>query len=428
MLHNHAFGGTLTRRAEDDLPHKKDREILVAAIGRADDAFKKIHPTPSLLSSTPKGILDDLALAIDRCEVYQAVAGHILFNGSSAPIITSSLLAPRVFDKRNHWDGAKWVEDLQFAADWLIQLLTTQKAEAHLRVAIWGFSVKEEVKISDEMRVLPFNALPDTFNRSRILDRAKDHAGQDLWLSPTHYGVPGAAFELAIPDVSFISEYGYCFGQVYDRQMIAKEFWSFIQAATTGHPLALCTWVDYENRELEFSEWEKWPEWILPEIMPRIHAAVPIDAQKIKQDWEAYSKLPGDTRSSLARSIDRFVLSKCRHQFVDRVLDLALAFEIAVGGGRGDNAPASWKVAVRSSQMIGGALGVRQALRGKLNHMYALRSRATHGGSMDSKDRADLEETVNECSQIYVALIQSFLALGAKPDWQKFELEPRTDY
>jgi hypothetical protein len=84
-------------RAEDDLPHKKDREILVAAIERADDAFKKIHPTPSLLSSTPKGILDDLALAIDRCEVYRAAAGNILFNGSSAPIITSSLLAPIFF-------------------------------------------------------------------------------------------------------------------------------------------------------------------------------------------------------------------------------------------------------------------------------------------------------------------------------------------
>ena len=192
--------------------------------------------------------------------------------------------------------------------------------------------------------------------------------------------------------------------------------------------MALCTWVDYENRELEFSEWEKWPEWILPEIMPRIHAAVPVDAQRIKQDWEAYSKLPGDTRSSLARSIDRFVLSKCRHQFVDRVLDLALAFEIAVGGARGDNAPATWEVAVRSSQMIGGAPGVRQALRGKLNHMYNLRSRAMLGGNMDSKDRADLEATVDECSQIYVALIQSFLALGAKPDWQKFELEPRTDH
>jgi hypothetical protein len=133
---------------------KNDREILVTAIERADGAFKKIHPAPSLLSSTPKGILDDLALAIDRCAVYKAVAGNILFNGSSAPIITSSLLAPRFFDKRDHWDGTKWVQDLPFAADWLIRLLTTQKAEAHLRVAIWGFSVKEEVKISDKMRVL----------------------------------------------------------------------------------------------------------------------------------------------------------------------------------------------------------------------------------------------------------------------------------
>src|SRR5258706_15050542 len=64
-----------TRRAEDELPHKKDREILVAAIERADDAFKKIHPPPSLLSSTPKGILDDLALAIERCGVYKTLSG-----------------------------------------------------------------------------------------------------------------------------------------------------------------------------------------------------------------------------------------------------------------------------------------------------------------------------------------------------------------
>jgi hypothetical protein len=116
-----------TRRAEDEFPHKKDREALVAAIERADDAFKKIHPTPSLLSSTPRGILDDLTLAIDRCEVYKAVAGNILFNGSSAPVITSSILAPRFFDKRNRWDGTKWVEDLPFAADWLIQLLTCKR-------------------------------------------------------------------------------------------------------------------------------------------------------------------------------------------------------------------------------------------------------------------------------------------------------------
>jgi hypothetical protein len=139
----------------------------------------------------------------------------ILFNGSSAPIITSSLLAGQFFHKRTRWDGTKWVEDVPFAADWLIQLLTTQKAEAHLRVAIWGLSVNEEVKISDGMRVLPFRALPDTTARSRILDRAKDHGGADLWLSPTHYGVPGAAFEVTIPDVSFICEYGYCFQQVY---------------------------------------------------------------------------------------------------------------------------------------------------------------------------------------------------------------------
>lgn len=406
--------------------HERDRAILVTAIESASATYNKLQPPRSLLSSTPKEILDDLISSVEACEAYQAVAGNIIFNGSSAPIITSSLLAPRFFDMRNHWDGSKWVEDLPWAADWLLQLLTTRKTEARLKVAVWGISVEEEVEISDHMRVLPFSGLPDTFNKSRILDRAKDHRGQDLWVSHMNYGLPGAAFEIAIRDLPFISTDGDCFIQVFDRRMIAKEFWSFIQAATTGRPLALCTWLDYANRELEFSEWDKWPDWILPEIVPRIKSSVSIDAQSIKKDWGAYSALPGETRSSLTRSIERFVLSQCRHQFVDRILDLALAFEIAVGGGRGDNAPASWKVAVRSSQMIGGPLDDRQELREKLNHMYSFRSRATHGGSMDAKDRADLEATVNDCSQIYVALIKSFLALGEKPDWKKFELEPRT--
>jgi hypothetical protein len=61
--------------------------------------------------------------------------------------------------------------------------------------------------------------------------------------------------------------------------------------------------------------------------------------------------------------MNRFTLSQCRHQTIDRILDLALAFEIAVSGGDGDSAPPGWKVSVRSAQLIGGALKARQSNR-----------------------------------------------------------------
>jgi hypothetical protein len=80
--------------------------------------------------------------------------------------------------------------------------------------------------------------------------------------------------------------------------------------------------------------------------------------------------------------MNRFMLSKCRTQLIDRILDLALAFEIAVGGESESWTAISWKVAVRTAQAIGGTLDWRRTVRRKVGQLYDLRSKATHGGSL----------------------------------------------
>jgi hypothetical protein len=95
----------------------------------------------------------------------------------------------------------------------------------------------------------------------------------------------------------------------------------------------------------------------------------------------SYDPLPEDQRARLFRSMERFRLSQSRQEEIDRVLDLALAFEIAVSE-KGDNAPPSWKVSVRAAQLIGGPLAERKENRTRVSALNELRNQATHGGTL----------------------------------------------
>jgi hypothetical protein len=201
----------------------------------------------------------------------------------------------------------------------------------------------------------------------------------------------------------------------------ARDFWALVEAASVGHPLAIGCWFEWADRDLEFSEWENTINWLLPEIPPHVSRSTPADMQAIQDNLANYAALPANFQSVLLRSMKRFTLSQCRHQPIDRVLDLALAFEIAVSE-HGDNAPPSWKVSVRSTQLIGGALERRQANRATIGALYDLRNKATHGSALQSQS---VEKTLEDSSALYVALVKNILSLRRKPDWKSLELEPR---
>ena len=80
---------------------------------------------------------------------------------------------------------------------------------------------------------------------------------------------------------------------------------------------------------------------------------------------------------------------------------------------------------VRSAQLIGGALSVRKRNRQKINALYRLRNRATHGSRLQERDMSKQQIIVQECLELYRELVQMFLALGGEPDWSSLELEPR---
>jgi hypothetical protein len=399
---------------------RHDRAVLITALENAARTYRAKHPRPTLLGPDPNGsVLDPLAVEIASCAVYQAVAGHVIFSGGSGPVLDSHSLAARLFSR-----GPRWDDDIPGAVDWLLRLLTTRKATGLFKAALWGLNLDQEVALTPASRLMRFADLPDSYMKTRISERAKPCYDGSIWMTQSYFDVPSAAFIAEVADFPYIGTDGACFDIMNALVWKADELGILIQASSIGHPLALAYWFEYADRDLEYAEWENTLTWLLPEVPPHVKYNAPTNTESIRVNHANYLALSAGRRVRLLRSMERFRQAQGRRQAIDQVLDLALAFEIAVSE-KGDNAPPSWKVSVRGAQLIGGPLKERQQNRATLGALYELRNQATHGGTLKAtSSQAPVDNILRDSCDLYVRLMKGLLALRLKPDWTAIELEP----
>jgi hypothetical protein len=396
-----------------------DHDILISALKPAVAAYqaKTAHHTLLGRPAPDREVLAPIEEAIDKCATYQRVAGHALYSANGGRVINSGGLAGSVFSRAMY--------DVNQAADWLLRLLSVPSANGSFKCAIWGISLNEEIRLSKSALLLPFVSLPDSSMKTHVMGRSRKLYDGAIWLSTNLFSVPGAAFAMDAPNFPRIRTDNASFLEFDRLENEAMSFWIVLEAASVGRPLAFGYWFEYDDEDLDLSASENSLTWTFPEIAPRINAAVDVDAQTILDDTRNFFALPQQFQSDMRRSMNRFMLSRCRTQLIDRVLDLALAFEIAVSGENEGASAISWKVGVRSAQAIGGPIDWRQTVRQRINQLYQLRNKATHGGSLKSAAHAKNVQLIEECSGIYRQLLRSLFDIGGKPDWSVLELEPR---
>jgi hypothetical protein len=396
-----------------------DRAILVTALQPAVAKYADKKKGKTLLGATPPDdeVLEPLSAAIEKCRVYQAVAGHALFSADSGIVITAPTLAIHLIYRAER--------DIPEAADWLLRVLTTRQATGLFKVAIWGLSVEQELRLSETIRLIPFEQLGDSDVKSRILHRAQSLWENLSWISQSYYDVPRAALVSEVPNFPFIGARPNtrAFKTLEKLVKEAEALWVLLEAACVGHPLAFAYWFEYADRDLDLASWENSASWGLPEIVPHIRTCTPVDPNLVLEIQREFSALPAEWRNDLLRSMRRFTLSQCRYEMIDRVLDLALSFEVPFSN-KGDNAPIGWKVGLRAAQLIGGTLEARQESRRKINELYKLRNKGAHGSSLKEWTRKQNETILQEATDIYRVLVRSFLRHRRKPDWEALELEP----
>lgn len=396
-----------------------DAAVLRTALEAVSKNYKRQETKPTLLGGGPSaGAVAALVAAIERCDVYRAIAGKVLFSGGSGPVIDAHGLAVRLFDR-----GVHLADDVDGAISWLMRLMTTRRTTGLFKAAFWGLRIDRDVSLARAAQLIPFDSLPDSFMKGRILDRAQSCYDGSQWLLQTYYDRPTAAFVEKLLDFPYIRGDAAAFEIMNGAMRKFDELSILLQASCIGTPVAVACWFEYADRELEWAEWENSLTWLLPEIHPSVKLVVPVDGDLVTTRIERYLGLDGDHRSRLHRSMERFRLSQSRKQQIDRILDLALAFEIALSE-QGDNAPPSWKVSARSAQLVGGPVAVRAQNRQAIASLYELRNQATHGGSLRPRGGKAVEAILQDGFALYVSAIGRLLDLGSKPDWKTVELEP----
>jgi hypothetical protein len=399
-----------------------DRSILVDALNVALATYARKTQGKSLLGrpSPDEEVLGPLAAAIERCSVYKPVAGHELFSANRGILLTGQRLAIDLLQQGE--------SDVERASDWMLRILATLKAAGRLKIVIWGLSVNENVTLSPSSRLMPFERLDRSPLKDRITDRARSLWDKLIWVSERFYDLPGAALVYEIADVPYIDRGPNtgAFEAIWSHLDQASEIRTLLEAAWVGRPLAFGYWFEYTDPDLDLAAWENTISWSMPEIIPRIGPSSTLDPRDLVSIQHEFTELPEDWREDLLRSMRRFTLSLCRHEMIDRVLDLALAFEVLFSG-HSDNAPIGWRVSLRAAQLIGGDLNTRQSNRNKINELYKLRNRGTHGSSLKASESEKHYAVLIEATDIYRILIRCFLGHGKKPDWSVLDLEPAAD-
>jgi hypothetical protein len=388
-------------------------QMLAEAIDRGAVAYKNKTRGQTILArdGPDEEVLAPIMSAIQSCREYQDVANTNVFALNTVATVSADLLARRALSR------AEWKSSADAAA-WVFRVLGTRKTTIFLKAAVWGISIDEEMGLSQSARLLQFDRLPPTYGKGAIVDRNKWQASRSVWYSDRHFDTPLVAYVQEMRDVPFMAGIELAFERVNAAARSAIEFCRLIEGVCVTHPLPMAYWLEFEDDELDLAFTGSLLTWSLPEVHPRIETVTKLNPTVVFEHYGLYRELSNEWRADLRRSMDRYTLSQCRRELIDRVLDLALAFEIAVSQ-KGDNLPVRWKVSVRTAQLIGGTVADRKVVRRSVGRLYELRNKATHGSNLVGAE----SDVVLDCMKIYPVLLQRLLRFSDRPDWSSIELD-----
>jgi hypothetical protein len=355
--------------------------------------------------------LAEIKIVIEASAAYRQASGAVAFNGYEDVDLSSSTLSRRLFWKAD-------AEGPQDATVWFQHILMTKRASGKLLAAIWGLEVDREVRLTNSARLLPFEHLPESPTKKRAEFSALMDVEDTVWISPWFHSSPNSVLVIDVPDLPFLRARSSRFAEFQSVEIEARKYFALLEALTAAQPIAIGHWFEFDDPRLTI--WSEDPSltWSHAEVPAEIEAAIQVDADEVSDDFERFFELPTGVQSDLLRSLKRFALSQCRRDPIDRVLDLVLAFEIAATKDAGDHLPPSWKVSVRSAQMIGGPLAQRLENRKLLRTLYDMRNAGTHGSSTIGGK----EDIIERAAALYPQFIRSLMRHGGKPDWPAIEL------
>ena len=135
--------------------------------------------------------------------------------------------------------------------------------------------------------------------------------------------------------------------------------------------------------------------------------------------------LPPELLKQLKIPIDRWMKSTTQQGYVDKMIDLGIAFESFFLRGIGQEV--TFRFTLRGSLYLGEGIEERSQLKRELEQFYRYRSRAVHEGTLPDYVKVNGESVrtrlfIERSQELFKLSLLKVIESGHLPDWSTIEL------
>ncbi|EEX92072.1 hypothetical protein VIOR3934_02717 [Vibrio orientalis CIP 102891 = ATCC 33934] len=300
-------------------------------------------------------------------------------------------------------------------------------------LAISGVSLDSELIISEKMKLVPFQELPESYAKEALYPPfMKPEFVMRLGFAPNQmngYRPPEAAAVLSSelspksysdPDRAF---YGQDFQSLY-------EFCEFLTLVKSTTPVPVGSWCDLEEsvpcKPLLGGSWGSPAVDVLSRNVSKITQG---EWDTHKELYFKFTKLPQDVRDLLRVPIERVNQARRRNNLADKAIDLGVACEALLLNDKSHKEQISFTLRLRAALFLGSSFEERQELLNFFSSFYSCRSQAAHTGKLDTKikvsfrGKVEANKLLEEGDEYCIRAIIKIIELGKFPDWNELMLK-----
>ncbi len=294
-----------------------------------------------------------------------------------------------------------------------------------------GIKVEKEVRVLDGISLIPLPnstadlpaPVPSMFNVRSVDFVSKTLLKVDLSVSPILHR-PAEGYTLASgPDEHFQTRVhsadaeDFQPGRFFHALTLVGE--QPVQAALMWRHLS-----DYEIFNLSIGMGSGYSS----SAMSKAATSTVFSEAQIRQALDLYHKivaLPPEVLNNLEIPIDRWMKSKTQQGYVDKMIDLGIAFESFFL--RGISQEVTFRFSLRGSLYLGKDIEERSRIKRELEQFYRYRSRAVHEGTLPdtvsvSGESVRITQFIERGQELFKQSLLKVIERRNLPDWGTIEM------
>lgn len=317
------------------------------------------------------------------------------------------------------------------AIQWLQKVLSTTAADGKSIHVLWGVPVEREILLTNEVKIVPIDELPDSAQKQWIIGHPH-HSTGTMVASMLDFTPPKSALVMDRRIEPFTCDPETQSALPNDDFYRADELLSEITLALTvvgpRASISAAQWFTFDDPDLEQAGTGFGRRGKLHEILPNRPSDYPmLCPEEAQQNVQGYLALHGNTRDKVRVALQRLNQAQRRHSVGDRAVELSIAFETLLGDN--GNTEMTHKIKVRSVRLIGGSDEVRMRNAAVINKAYKIRSALVHTGHVNDAQsegicgqKMSVSDIMDHTTMMCVDLIKIIIRRGSIPNWANFDI------